>query len=307
MNALAFLLLTTFLWGLNYHWSKFLVTETSSYEAGVWRYVFAVLTLFLISIKSLPTKQDLKLVFKGIFLVGFIALFLFNYLFFKGMMLTSSLNAALIVGLNPALTLIISAIILSTSITIKQVAGILVAFCGVIFLIFKGDFALIASFNFSEGDLLIMASSCFFALHHVLVKKYSGLVETSKFTLLSAFMCLIPLVIVLAIKSDLIIDTDSNLNLFDVTHYTLRFWLSVVGIGCFGTGLAYWLWGKGIELTNAPKAAIFINFVPVSAAGFSLVLGDRVHSYHFISAAFILAGILFMQVNFKEIKTYFFK
>ena len=265
-----------------------MVLETSPFEAALWRYGVASFTLMLLTINNLPSLKTIKENFKGLFAVGFVGLFIFNFLFFQGMKLTSPINAVLIIGLNPALTLVFSALILKTEINFKHLIGILIALFGVMFLLFKGDLEIMKELQFSKGDLLVMAASVFFALHHVFVKKYSINMDNSQFSFLSAVFCLVPFIFI---------------NLFwvetgDINAYTFKFWISVVGIGCFGTGLGYWLWYKGIEMTSAPKAAIFINIVPLSGALFSIALGDEIYAYHFISASCIITGILIMQIRF---------
>jgi drug/metabolite transporter (DMT)-like permease len=288
MKANLFFIITTLLWGLNYHWSKFMVLETSAFEAALWRYGVASFTLMLLTINNLPSLKTIKENFKGLFAVGFVGLFMFNFLFFQGMKLTSPINAVLIIGLNPALTLLFSALILKTEINLKHLIGILIALFGVLYLLFKGNLEVMQELQFSKGDLLIMAASVFFAAHHVFVKKYSVNMDNSQFSFLSAVFCLIPFIVL----NSFWVETGS------ISTYTYKFWISVVGIGCFGTGLGYWLWYKGIEMTSAPKAAIFINIVPLSGSLFSIALGDDIFVYHFISATCIITGILIMQVRF---------
>lgn len=272
-----------------------MVTETSSSEAAVWRYLLATITLILLNINNLPTWKLVKANVRPIIMVGGVGLFCFNFFFFKGMALTTPINAVLIIGLNPALTLILSAIILKNKMNLKQVLGVLVAMCGVLYLLFKGDISQIYELNFAKGDLLIMFSSLFFALHHVLVKKYSGRVDNSQFSLMTATICLLLLSITLFFVS-----LDEGFMLSKIYAYSSSFWIGAIGIGCFGTGIAYWFWYKGIELSSAPKAAMFINIVPLSGSVFAVFMGDALFMYHFVSCFLIVFGILIMQVNFQK-------
>ncbi len=287
MKANLFFLITTVLWGLNYHFTKFLVAETSPFEAALWRYGLASLTMFIFTFNHLPKWKDIKTNFTGLFLVGFVGLFVFNYLFFLGMVETSPINALLIIGLNPAFTLLLSALILKTEINLRQVVGILIALVGILYLLFKGDVTAILYLHFSHGDALIIAACIFFALHHVFVKKYSANMDSTNFSFLCAVVCFIPL---------LFINITAN-DYGNLSEYTSRFWLSAIGIGCFGTGISYYLWYKGIEMTSAPKAAIFMNVVPLSGAIFSWALGDPMYIYHAISAFLVVFGIMVMQLK----------
>jgi drug/metabolite transporter (DMT)-like permease len=292
MKANLLLVATTILWGFNYQWSKFLVNETSSFEAALWRYGTATFALFFFTSLNLPSWETVKKNAFGAFMVGFIGLFLFNFFFFQGMKLTTPVNAVLIIGLNPALTLILSSIMLGTKINKSQIFGFFVALAGVMFLLFKGSIDAFFSFNFSKGDLLVMFASIFFALHHISVKKYSVNVDSRQFTFLSAFFCFIPFVVVNLFFTDFGV----------VTNYSYKFWLAVVGIGAVGSGLAYWMWYKAVKLTSPSYAAVFINIVPLSGSLFAVAWGDKLGYHHVISAALIITGVLIMQQVFSKWK-----
>jgi drug/metabolite transporter (DMT)-like permease len=71
----------------------------------------------------------------------------------------------------------------------------------------------------------------------------------------------------------------------------IDFWLSAIGIGVLGTGVAYLFWNLGIQKKGAANAGLYMNFVPLAAAIFGLFFGERLENYHLISSFFILYGI----------------
>lgn len=291
MKANLFFLFTTILWGLNYHWSKYLLEEVSEMEGAFWRYVLASLTLLLLTFYQLPKWKVIQENLVGILMIGVVGLFGFNFFFFKGMNLTNPVNAALIIALNPALTTFLSYLILKTSISAKQVMGLIIASIGVVFLLFKGQLALIINLQLEEGDLWIMVASLFFAFHHVMVKKYSDHIPNQQLCVLSALSCLGCILVVSFLTAPLSLSFS----------HSFTFWKSAVGIGCFGTGIAYLLWYKGIQLTNASKASIFINIVPLSSALAAIVLGGSLEYYHLVSGLIIVSGILVIQLKQKKV------
>jgi drug/metabolite transporter (DMT)-like permease len=290
MKANLFFVLTAIFWGMNYQWSKFLVQETSPFEAALWRYGLASLTILILTFNNLPSFEIIKKHFKAVFIVGFVGLFLFNVIFFQGMQRTSPINAVLIIGMNPALTLILSSIILKTKVKSAHILGIILAFLGVMYLLFEGDYHRFLTLNFGLGDLLIMISNIFFALYHVLVKKYMTDIDNSHFSLLTSIVCLLSLLII-----NLIFNKFGNFH-----SYSNQFWLGAIGIGCFGTGLAYWLWNQSIKKTNAAYGALFINLVPLVGFIFPVIWGAHLGSHHLISAVFIISGILVVQFFQRE-------
>src|SRR5690606_12753490 len=126
---------------------------------------------------------------------GFIGLFAFNFFFFLGLVNGSAVNAALIVSLNPALTILLSHKILKTPITKQHLIGIAIAFLGVIYLILKGDINNLLRLHFNMSDILILIANLFFALNHVWVKKYASTISNANFTFLTSVICLLGFVI----------------------------------------------------------------------------------------------------------------
>lgn len=237
MKATFYLIIATIFLGLNFHLAKVILKEVNFIEAGFWRFLFGVVTLVVLGIKNLLSFKIIQKNLKGISLTGFIGLFGFNIFFFLGLLNTSAINAALIVSLNPALTILFSHKILKTSINKIQIIGVTIAFFGVIYLILKGDITNLSNTQFNYGDILILIANVFFALHHVWVKKYATPISSLNFTLLTSLCCLIGFFILLPFNG-----------MEAVTAHTSKFWMVVFGIGCLGTALAYYLWQKGVQI-----------------------------------------------------------
>lgn len=280
MKATLYLIIATIFLGLNFHLAKIILKEVNFIEAGFWRFLFGVGALVFLGFKKLPNLQLIIKNIKGISLTGFIGLFGFNLFFFLGLMNSSAVNAALIVSLNPALTILFSHKILKTPIKKVQLVGILIAFIGVTYLILKGEITSFNNLQFNYGDILILIANVFFALHHVWTKKYATNISSLNFTLLTSLCCLIGFLILLPISG-----------MTMVTSHTDNFWMAVFGIGCLGTALAYFLWQKGIQITGADKAGIYMNVVPLSAAVLAILFNEQLYTYHLIGGLLIVVGM----------------
>ncbi len=281
MKATNYLIASTILLGLNFHLAKVILKEVDFLEAGFWRFLFGVLTLIVLGFKNLPNFKIIRPSLKGILLTGFIGLFGFNFFFFLGLLHTSALNAALIVSLNPALTIVFSKLILKTSIDKIQIIGIIIALFGVTYLILKGNITNLIHIQFNSGDILILIANVFFALHHVWVRKYNSAISNLNFTFLTSLCCLIGFIFLLPING-----------VPKVTIYTSNFWLASIGIGILGTALAYFLWQKGVQIKGADKAGVFTNIIPLSTALFAVVFGENLHQFHLIGGLCIGFGLL---------------
>ena len=84
-----------------------------------------------------------------------------------------------------------------------------------------------------------------------------------------------------------------------ITEYSINFWFSAIGIGVFGTALAYYLWNEGVGALGADRAGIFMNVAPLAAVLASPFFGEELFMYHLISLVVIVTGVIIMQLKRK--------
>lgn len=286
MKYWLYLIFASIAWGLNFHMAKMMLQSTNALEAGLWRYVFGVGVLVFFLRGDWPKWSVIKKQSYPLLLIGFVGLFGFNYCLFVGLTKTTAINAALIAGLTPALTLIASRFILKIRISKPQVLGILLALFGVIVLILKGKFSALWKLEFTEGDAWILLGNSIFALHNVWVKQYGDRMSNRHFTFLTNLICLLGFVLLFPF-----------LEFGAFNNYPNSFWLAAFGMGGIGTALAYYFWNQGIAKVGAPQAGIFLNIIPFAAALFALLFGEKIHWYHLISGVVIITGVIIMQLG----------
>ena len=283
MRPFIYFTITATFWGLNFHFAKIMLQESHFVEAGFWRYFFGVVPLLALAYRKLPTREEIRASLKGIVLVGVICLFGFNFFFFLGLMYSPAINGSLIVSLTPGLTLLFSNRILKTPLRGQEIFGVFVSFLGVMYLILKGNIFDFASVEFSWGDILLVIATSFFGLQNVWSKMYGAELSNLNFTFFTNLFCMLSFLAVLPFLTEI-----------GAPNFSSNYWLAAVGIGCFGTALAYLLWNTGIQLANANQAGIFINVVPLSTAAFSLVFGEVLYSYHLVSGVLVILGVIIL-------------
>ena len=80
----------------------------------------------------------------------------------------------------------------------------------------------------------------------------------------------------------------------DPFELTVTTWSAVVYLATFPTLLAVFTWNLALRSVGPNRAAIFVNLIPVSGAALAMILlGERLHLYHLLGAAFVLTGIYF--------------
>ncbi|MEO0470506.1 MAG: DMT family transporter [Bacteroidota bacterium] len=292
IRAILFLIIATSFWGLNFHLGKVMLHDVSFIEAGFWRYALGVLMLWLIIGRKHTgnTRADFKANHIGLLLVGVIGLFGFNLFFFLGLKYTSALNAALIVALNPAQTVLLDSLILRNPIQRAHKIGLLIALAGVVILLTRGEPQKILSLELARGDLLILVANLVFSLHHVWVKKYSGRIPHGAFTFWTNAICLLGFVLLLPFVGVEAMEKGGA-----------SFWLAALGMGIPGTALAYLLWNQGVVEVGAARAGFFMNVVPLATALLAVFFGETLAWYHLYSGLLILSGIIYSRIGIKKL------
>jgi drug/metabolite transporter (DMT)-like permease len=89
-------------------------------------------------------------------------------------------------------------------------------------------------------------------------------------------------------------------------QYNFKEWGSIFVLGFFGTVLGFVWFYEGIDKIGPSQAGVFMNFVPVFATIFSiLILGEKLVSSLIIGAVFIISGVYLtgkhtLVFNFKK-------
>lgn len=119
--------------------------------------------IYSIRFEKVGRKDLILLALCGLFGVGINQLFFFN-----GLMLTSPINASVIMITTPILVLIMSTFILKEKVKLLQVAGIAIGALGATFFVLqKAD----GGFASQQGDLFIFLNASSYSLYLVLVKR----------------------------------------------------------------------------------------------------------------------------------------
>ncbi|HJV79381.1 DMT family transporter [Noviherbaspirillum sp.] len=285
------LVLTTLFWAAVFHVGKYAVALMSPVAVGAWRFIVAAAVLLpLVALRegwSLPAVRRNALALAVMSAVG---VFGFNVSLFYGLRLTSAVNGALIMAFNPALTVVLSALINRESVTMRQAAGLLLGLIGVSVVVSKGSWHVLQAMSFSAGDLLVLLGSLGWAIYSVIPKRFvHGLstmqVTGSTITGGAALMA----VCAAATTPDFL------------QPPALPMAAAIVFMGLFGSVLAYLWWNQAVQKIGAASVAVFINLVPIFTALIGLLLGQSISLAQLCGAALVIAGVLVSSGRFKAI------
>lgn len=127
--------------------------------------IFWTLGLF-VKATSIEKEDFKKIAFAAFFGVGI------NFLsFFKGLSLTTPINASVIAVIAPIMVLIFSSILLKEKLSYRKIAGVFVGLLGAIILILYGNASVLDGKDVVLGNFLVFVNAVSYGLYLVLVKK----------------------------------------------------------------------------------------------------------------------------------------
>ena len=253
-----------------------------------WR---SLIVIFVVSVLFYPhVRSQLPLVlrhWKLMLALGLTYAVVGTGAMFYGLRTTTALNAGFIASTQPAIMIIMAWIALSDTISVRQIAGLILAFVGVLIIICRGDANSILELRFVVGDFWIQMSIVGWSVYGILVKKYAPK-EMNPFVLLwgatiAASILTIPLYVAeLGVGGVMIFD-----------------WLNVAAI-IFAASLVGSLvtWNIGLTYIGPGMTSMFVNLSPVVTALMAIgLLGEVFKSFHAIGMICVLVGILLTVIR----------
>lgn len=259
---------------------KVALRSISSSGLVAFRVVGAAVVLVLLrgklsELRKLPAKDLILLT-----LCSMLGIAVNQLLFVKGLSLTSVINSVLLGTTIPVFTLIVSIAFGYDRISLRRMAGILLAGAGVVYLVdpFRAQF----SAETTAGNMLIVICAfsygAYIAISKDLFKRYGAL---NVITWMFAIACLVTAPIGgYALRND------------SLSQLGIWVWLAIAYIIIVPTVAAYYLNAWALARVPPTTVATYIYLQPLIAFGLApLLLGERLSSRTLIACILIFAGV----------------
>jgi drug/metabolite transporter (DMT)-like permease len=204
-----------------------------------------------------------------------------QWLFVKGLSLTTVINASLLGTTIPVFTLLVSILLRNDRASLRRVFGIVLAAAGIVYLIGpdRADF----SQSSRIGDLLIITNSLcygtYLAISKDLVSRYSALTVITWIFIVGC----VPTVPVGAL----------SLAQVSLASVPVAVWLAVLYIILVPTVGAYYLNSWALARVPPSTVAVYIYLQPLIAFALApLLLGEKLSWRIFIASALVFAGVI---------------
>jgi drug/metabolite transporter (DMT)-like permease len=284
-TASLYALISISLWGVSFVSTKALLVKLDPFSIIVFR--FGIGALFLLSIIFLQ-RNRLVVSFKYIphlIVLGVFGVFIHQVLQATALLGINASSAGWLISFSPIFTVILSMLFLHERMTIKKAMGMMLAILGVL-LVTTSRSGQSFEFHMNMGFILMLLSTLNWAVYSVLVKRlkipYPPLVVTF-------YMSLIGLIL----TTPFLIRNKGweSLSLLNYTE-----WSHLLFLGVFVSGIAYWYWGKALEVLEASKVSMFLYLEPITTLiAAVLLLHEKVFFINVVGGLVIIFGVIIVN------------
>jgi len=286
MNRLAYwvLILPPLFWAGNFTIGKAISGQIYPVTLAYWRWLLAGLMLLPFVVR--PMWQQRELIFKHwwiLLVLAFLGVTTYNTLAYFALSQTTTTNASLLYSVTPILILLLSVLFFGGRVSIIQMFGVILSFCGVLSIFSQLSLAKFMSLNLNPGDQWMMVAMLIWALYSLLLKAKKPVGLNNKaylgFVIIFGSLMLSPLYLL----------NPLNEPSLPVTPQAL---LSLAYVSIFPSILAFYAWHYGVEKLGASIAGQYLHLVPFFGVILAVIfLGETVRSYHLVSVIFIATGL----------------
>ena len=284
------LFIANLIYAINYSFAKDVMPDYITPSGFILLRVIGAFILFsivyYIFIKEKIEKEDiLRLSACGLFGVAINQL-----LFFEGLNITTPINAAIVMTVNPVLVILLSFIIIKDPITIRKSFGIILGLFGASFLILQAGNLEFLHSHF-KGNLLVLINATSYGVYLVIVKpmmkKYHPI--TVMYVVFG-----MGLLYVFPFGINDLLDVEWNL-----IPYTVN--MQIFFVVFFTTFVAYLCNSLALQYLKPTTVSTYIYLQPVLATVFAIFWGsDFLDSKKIIAAAFIFLGVYLVSTRNKS-------
>lgn len=215
-----------------------------------YRYLIVVVVLIPLIRKTekfdFPTKANI-LPIAGMALFNVLVM---NLLMFEAYKTTTGTNISVISALNPLTISFWSFLILKVRFKPVQIVGAIIAFFGVVLMVFKGNVEALLGLDFHTGDLLMILAVFSFGLSAICSRYATKTISPLNALFYSSIIALVLLLPFGAAQ-------------LQWPEWNTKLALLVLLVGVLSTAAAQWLFNISIKKIGPADSGIIINFNPV--------------------------------------------
>lgn len=275
------LMATMAFWGGTFVAGRLLAGEVPPFHAAFLRFAIAALILLLVLYRTegrFPALDRSQL--GSVVLLGLTGVLGYNVAFFTGLQTVSAGRAGLIIALNPVGIALLSALFGGEPLRMVRTIGVVISVAGAMLVISNGNLSILAS-GAGTGELMLLGCVLCWALYSVIGRRaMRGLspLTAVTYSALAGTLFLAPVAVAQGV-------------LTGIRSYGPAAWASLIYLAVLGTVVGFLWYYQSINEIGAVRSGVFINFVPLFAMLFGLLLlGEPLTPTLLQGGALVIAG-----------------
>jgi len=287
------MLLAMLIYGLNYVMGRWAAGDVQPFVLGFTRWSAGALLLVPFAIRHLISDREWILQnWKLLCLAGFLMPFMGAGLTYVALTYTEAINAGVIQGSMPVLTVLLSWIFLRQHTTSTQWLGVLIAIAGLLYMVARGKLSTLFDLSFNAGDIILIVCNLGLAAYGIVIKLLPGTLHPlTVMTIICAVgaLCHLPFFVY-------------EISLGGAVNWGVKAWTCLGFVAIFPSICAIFLWNYAIVRIGPNRAGFYMYLTPVFAAIFAVpFLGEDIGMFHILGAALIVGGVTLSSRNPKEL------
>ncbi len=281
--AYVLLFVTPALWSVNYLVARWAPGVIAPHALALGRWVVAALVLGAFCAAELRDKRGaIRAEWKQLLVLGALGMWICGAFVYIGGRSTSALNIGLLYAASPVLIALASALWLHERLGPRQLIGVALAIIGVLHILLRGDWPALLRLQLNPGDLWVAVAVVCWAVYSLLLRAWpSAFGPLARLTLIAAagVVVLVPFALWEALA-------------WLPTEMSWRSLALILAAALLPGAGAYGAYSIMQRELGAARVGMVLYLGPLYTAVLAwLVLGEPVHTFHWLGGALILPGI----------------
>ncbi|MDC7708677.1 DMT family transporter [Vogesella indigofera] len=281
--AVLFPLLAVLIWAANTVVSKAAAGVFDPAAISFYRWLVAAVVLTPLLARPLWRRRaELRPYLSQLAVLALLGMVMYQCLAYYAAHSTTATNMGVICALIPLLGLLLNGVVFRQRIAPAAMFGVALSLAGVLYLLGHGDPASLLAGGINRGDALMLIGSASYALYGILYKRWAPPFG-QWLNLYGQVLLAVAMLTPLAASADSLTIPAAGIPL-------------VLFAGIASSILAAYFWMRGLQQLGSERTAIFMNLLPLFTALIaSLLLGETIHTYHWLGGGLILLGVSLTQ------------
>lgn len=277
-TAVILLILANLFWAGNYICGKYVIGAMQPVQINFLRWLIAAVILFpLAQIIEKPRWKAIWGEWKILLVLSILGIIGYNILLYEALFFTSSLNAALINSVNPAMIAIFAAWLLKEKLSKMNVLGLIISLVGVLLVLTHGNLLRVFAIDYNAGDLFMLLVIISWTFYTLISNRIKGLppIGATAVTVALSLLLMLPFFVY----------SGFNWSFTPATTFGILYLAFFPSVG------SLLFWNIGVPAVGASHAGIFLNLITVFTAILSILLGNGINLFQILGGLVVILGV----------------